>query len=90
MAKRKYWQHYEKTVARRHRGRVVGGPGQPDYIRGTVCGEAKLRNRPLNRSEVMGECKKGRMEIVCNKGFTNQAVQYVKRYRPSVKLIHHS
>ena len=89
MGKRKYWQSYEKTVANRHRGRPIGGPGQPDYIRGNVRGEAKLRSRPLNRSEVMSECKKGRTEIVCSKGFTNQAVRYVKRYRPSVKLIHH-
>jgi hypothetical protein len=89
MGKRKHWQNYEKTVATKHRGRHIGGPRQPDYTRGDIHGEAKLRNRPLNRPEVMSECRKGRKEIVCNKGFTSEARQYVKRYRPNVKLIHH-
>lgn len=87
MTKKKHWQNYEKAVATKHRGKHIGGSRQPDYTRGDIQGEVKLRNRPLNKSEVMGECRKGRKEIVCNKGFTNKARQYVKRYRPSVKLI---
>ena len=88
MARQKRWQSFEKTAARKHRGRHVGGPGGPDYIRGDTQGEAKKRQRPLTKTEVMQECHKGRNEIVCNAGFSESAKEYVKRYRPNVKLIH--
>lgn len=70
-------------------GATWGGPGEPDYIRGDTQGEAKQRQRPLTKAEVMAECRKGRNEIVCNAGFTESAIEYVRRYRPSVKLIRH-
>lgn len=87
MSPRISWQKFQDDVAKRHRGRPVGGPGQPDYIRGEVHGEAKLRKQPMSKAEVMAECQKGRREIVCNAGFRPSAVDYVNRYRPYVKLI---
>jgi len=86
MSPRKLWRNFEKEVARRHRGRHLGGPGQPDYIRGNTQGEVKLRSAPLSKAEVMVECRKGRKEICCNMGFSFSAEYYVQRYRPDVKL----
>jgi len=89
MAQRKSWQKLQVAAAKRHRGRLVGGPGKPDYTRGEVQGEVKLRQRPLTKPEVMRECQKGRTEIVSPTGFTKPARQYVIRYREGkVKLIH--
>ena len=87
MARSKRWQSFEKRAAGKHRGRHVGGPGKPDYTRGDVQGEAKHRQRPLTKTEMMQECRKGRTEIVCSAGFSESAREYVKRYRPDVKLI---
>lgn len=87
MANPKSWQKHEKKTAKKHRGRHVGGPGQPDYTRGDVQGEVKLRQRPLTKAEVMAECRKGRTEIDCNAGFSESAIEYINRYRPDVKLI---
>jgi len=89
MARQKKWRSFEKRTARKHRGRHLGGPGEPDYVRGNTQGEAKQRQKPLTKAEVMAECRKGRNEIVCNAGFTESAINYVRRYRPSVKLIPH-
>lgn len=87
MSPRKTWQNHERDAASAHRGKHVGGPGQPDYVRGDTQGEVKLRRIALSKSEVMAECQKGRTEIDCNAGFSESAVAYVKRYRPEVKLI---
>ena len=87
MAKQTDWQRFEKKMAKRHRGRLISGPGMPDYTRGSIDGEVKLRTRPLTKREVMSECQKGRTEIICNTGFSPAAVQYIKRYRCYVKLI---
>lgn len=73
-------------MAKKHRGHHIGGPGKPDYTRGDIQGEVKQRQRPLTKTEVMKECRKGRREIVCNKGFSESAKEYVARYRPDVKL----
>jgi hypothetical protein len=81
------WQKFQKKMAKKHRGRPVGGPGKPDYTRGVITGEVKLRSKPLTKREVMTECQKGRLELICNAGFSPSATQYVKRYRPYVKLI---
>lgn len=88
MARQEKWKRFEKKMARKHRGRHVGGPGKPDYTRGGIEGEVKQRQRPLTRAEVMAECRKGRVEIVCSAGFTESAIKYVRRYRPGVKVIH--
>ncbi len=87
MVKRKSWQRYEKRTAKKHRGKHLGGPGQPDYIRGDTEGEVKLRQRPMTKTELMEECRKGRTEVVCSAGFSESAKEYIRRYRPDVKLI---
>ena len=79
---------YEKRKAKEHRGRHLGGPGEPDYTRGEVAGEVKNWSRPMGKSEVMKEVKKGRQEITAKSGFTQEAIEYVQRYRPNVKLFH--
>ena len=45
-------------------------------------------SKPLGKNAVMSEAKKGRNEIVSKKGFTKQAIDYAKKYRPSLRLIH--
>lgn len=84
--KRKRSKSYEKGKVKEHRGRHVGGPGQPDYKRGTIPGETKDWNRPMSKYDVMKEARKGRKEIVSKSGFTEGAKEYAKRYRKDVKL----
>ena len=79
---------YERQKAKKHRGRHIGGPGKPDYVRGKTNGEVKNWNRPMNKSDVMREVRKGRNEIISKMGFTLSAIEYVKRYRPNIKLYH--
>ncbi len=66
----------------------MGGPGEPDYVRGATNGEVKDWSRPLSKSDVKRESQKGRTEIVSKKGFTDGAIEYAERYRPGVRLIH--
>lgn len=82
------WKRYEKKKAKEHRGRHIGGPGKPDYVRGIIQGEVKSWNRAMSKIDVMREAKKGRKEITSKKGFTDSAIKYVKRYRPDMKLFH--
>ena len=78
----------EKIVAKRRRGRHLGGPGRPDYVRGRVKGEVKDWNRRLTKGEVKKLVRKGIREITSKSGFTKPAIEYVKKYRPYVKLFH--
>ena len=41
-----------------------------------------------NRDDVMEEAKRGSKEIVAWSGFTEKAVQYAKRFRPRLRLVH--
>ncbi len=82
------WKRYERRKARAHRGRHVGGPGRPDYVRGKTSGEVKNWSRPMGKTDVMREARKGRTEIVSKRGFTEGAKKYAKRYRPNLKLFH--
>jgi hypothetical protein len=82
------WKIYERTKAKAHRGRHVGGSGKPDYTRGNILGEVKCRQTPLTKTQVKEIAKKGISEIVSKSGFTGPAIKYVKRYRPNLKLFH--
>ena len=80
------WKRYEKVKARKHRGKHLGGPGRPDYVRGRIKGEVKHWRRPLTKGEVMKLANKGIREIDSLSGYTRDAIKYVKRYRPYLKL----
>lgn len=79
-------QKFEEKVAEYMGGKPVGGPGEPDYVRGSVDGEAKDWDKRMGRSAVMAEIHKGRNEIVSKLGFTQEAVDYKDQYQPKVKL----
>ena len=80
------WKRYEKSKARDHRGRHVGGPGNADYVRGRAKGEVKHRKAPLTKTEVVKLVRKGIKEIESQGGFTRPAEEYVKKYGPEMKL----
>ena len=80
------WKRYEKRKARKHRGKHVGGSGNPDYVRGDAMGEVKCWQKPLTRSQVKEIAKKGVTEIASKSGYTKPAIEYVKKYRPQMKL----
>jgi len=84
----KRWELYEKSKANAHRGRHVGGSGKPDYVRGEVKGEVKCHQRPLTKTQVKKIAQKEVAEIESKSGFTQPAIDYVKRYRPNMKLFH--
>jgi len=81
-------RRYEKNKSKEHRGRHLGGPGKPDYTRGRKQGEVKNWSRPLSKYDVKKEAQKGRNEIISKSGFTEGAIEYAKKYRPSMKLYH--
>lgn len=81
-------KRYEKIKAKKHRGRHIGGSGNPDYKRGKSDGEVKNWNRKMTKYDVKKEARKGRDEITNKKGFTTGAIKYANRYRPNLKLYH--
>ena len=82
------WERYERETAQKHRGRHLGGPENPDYIRGDVVGEVKHMKRPMTKSEVIKIHKKGAREIHSLSGFTESAIKHVLRYNMNLKLFH--
>ena len=80
--------NYEKRKANDRGGRHIGGSGQPDYKRGKKEGEVKNWTRPMSKYDVRKESLKGRNEITSKSGFTQGAINYIKRYRKNVTLYH--
>lgn len=78
-------QSYEKTQASKHRGKHIGGPGEPDYTRGSVKGEVKRWKRPVDSGVIKKLAGKGVKEVVSKSGFTGPAKEEAKRRR--IKLI---
>lgn len=70
---------YERKQARKHRGRHIGGPGEPDYTRGDVKGEVKRWKRPVDSGVIKELAKKGVKEIVSKSGFTEPAKDEAKK-----------
>lgn len=87
MGRRKKWQTVEREQAQK-RGTHIGGPGKDDYQRdgGKIHGEVKNHKRPMTKSQVQTETRKGRNEIVNTGGFTQSAKKYANRYK-HVKLV---
>lgn len=76
---------YERKQAKKHRGKHIGGPGEPDYTRGNVKGEVKRWKRPVDSGVIKKLAKKGVKEVVSNSGFTGPAEDEAKRR--GIKLI---
>lgn len=64
---------YERQKAKQHRGRHLGGPGKPDYVRGTRAGEVKNRETPVTGPELRRLAERGVDEIDSKGGFTGPA-----------------
>jgi hypothetical protein len=82
---------YEKSKAKAHNGKHLGGPGKADYSRGKVLGEVKCRTTKVTKPELISLIKKKNIKEVDSKaGFTTPALEYQKKYHPEVKLMKHS
>jgi len=79
--------NYEKRKAKQHGGMHIGGPGNPDYIRGRIPGEVKNRNTPITKPELMLLCQKGVREVDSRAGYTQPAIDYRDRYCSRLKLM---
>jgi len=79
---------YEKSKAKAHGAKHVGGPGKHDYQRGSVKGEVKCRKSPVTKPELQKYAKKGISEIESKSGFTKPALDYRNKYRQDMKLFH--
>ncbi len=85
---------YEQTVHDRVGGTHIGGPGNPDIVKSRglfgILGndniEVKAHKNPLTKREVIDEIRKGRTWIESKSGYTEEAVEYIQRYHPNVKL----
>jgi len=80
------WKEYERSKAREHRGKHVGGAGKPDYTRGKTRGEVKHRKSPLTKPEVQKAARRGITEIENLGGYTKPALEYAQRN--DIKLFH--
>ena len=76
---------YEKSQAKKHRGKHIGGPGKEDYKRGKTKAEVKDWNRPVHSGVIKKAIKKGVKEVVSKSGFTKQAIELAKK--KGIKLI---
>lgn len=76
---------YEKTQAKKHRGKHLGGPGKPDYKRGKIKGEVKNWKQPVHSGVIKKALKNGVKEIVSKSGFTKPAIELAKK--KNIKLI---
>jgi len=89
MARKKAYEkakRYEKQKAKEHRGKHLGGPGQPDYKRGKVKAEIKNWARPVHSGIIKQAKQKGIKEIASKSGFTEPAIALAKKY--GIKLLH--
>ena len=77
--------NYEKTQAKKHRGKHLGGPGKPDYIRGRKKAEVKHWSQPVHSGVIKKALQKGIKEIVSNSGFTDPAKELAKKKK--IRLI---
>ena len=78
-------KRFEKAKAKAHRGRHLGGPGEPDYERGRIKGEVKNWNRPVHRGVIREAIEKGVKEIDSKSGFSGPAIELAKQH--GIKLI---
>lgn len=69
---------YEKEIAKK-RGKHLGGPGRPDYVRGKMHGEVKATARPVDASTLEDLHKKGVREVDSKNGYTRQAKDLAKK-----------
>lgn len=76
---------FEKRQAKKHRGKHLGGPGQPDYKRGKIKGEVKRWNKPVHKGVVEDAIRKKVKEIDSLSGFTEPAIELAKK--KGIKLI---
>ncbi len=76
---------YEKSQAKKHKGKHLGGPGKPDYKRGKTKGEVKNWSRPVHSGVIKEVIEKGIKEIVSKSGFTKPAIDLAKKR--GIKLI---
>lgn len=84
-SKQKKGISYEKSQAKKHRGKHLGGPGKPDYKRGKTKGEVKNWTRPVHSGVIRKAIKEGIKEIVSKSGFTKPAEDVARK--KGVKLI---
>ena len=73
------WQQYEKYKARKHRGQHLGGPGNPDYVRGRKKGEVRHRKTPVTKPDLQRAVRKGIREVDSLSHYTEPALTYAKR-----------
>lgn len=73
--------NYERLKAKQHRAKRVGGPGSPDYTRGTKTGEVKNRKSPVTGPELLRLAKRGVDEIDSKSGFTKPAIVAARKLR---------
>jgi hypothetical protein len=77
---------YEKAQARKHGGKPMGGPGQPDYVRGATKGEVKHWKKPVDSGAIKKAKQNGVTEISSISGFSKQAIEQAKQ--AGIKLIY--
>lgn len=83
---------YEKRKAKDHKAKRVGGPGNPDAIKGRQKLEMKNWQRPVPKPEVVKARRKGVTKFISKSGFTKPALQYgkerkMKLYKDRKRLV---
>ena len=73
--------NYEKSKAKAHKARHIGGPGKPDAIKKGVKIEIKDWRKPVPKSEIITAVRKGVRKFISKSGFTKPAIDYAKKRR---------
>jgi hypothetical protein len=72
-------KRYEQEQAKKHGGKPIGGPGQPDYTRGETKAEVKNWKRPVHSGVIQEAKQKGIKEITSSSGFSQPAIDAAKK-----------
>ena len=75
---------YEYKKAKDHGAKRIGGPSNPDAIKGSQKLEMKNWQKPVPKPEIVKAVRKNVNKFISKKGFTKPAVDYAKN--KSIKL----
>ncbi len=70
---------YEKKIAKDRNAKHIGGPGKPDYKKGSTLGEVKVTKTPTTTTDIKKALNKKVGEMESEGGFTKLAKSLAKK-----------
>ncbi len=79
MAKKNTGTNYERVQARRLGAKRIGGPGNPDLVKGRMKAEVKDWKKPVGASVIEKAKSDGNNRVISKNGFTDVALERAKQ-----------